>query len=147
MSDLLFRCASCGGVNRVDAERLHKAPTCGRCKASLDASGDPVHLDDDGLEALVANSPVPVLVDFYADWCAPCRAVAPAIATIAKESRGRLVVAKVDTDRHARVASRLGVRGIPAFFVFAGGKVVGQRAGAMPLGAMRQWVQPFLGTS
>src|SRR5688572_26327251 len=131
MSDpLVFRCTACGGVNRVDAARVAKGPSCGRCKAALDTSGAPIHLDDAQLDALIGASPVPVLVDFYADWCAPCRAIAPSVAAVGQENRGRMLVVKVDTERHGRMAGRLGVQGIPALFVFQGGRVAGQKAGA-----------------
>lgn len=141
MSDsLVFRCPSCGGLNRVHADRLADGPTCGRCKTTLETSGAPIHVTDAELDKLVASSPVPVLVDFYADWCGPCRMIAPSLETIGREQAGRLVIAKVDTERHQRVAGRLGVRGIPALFLFRGGDVVDQQAGALPLGALRQWV-------
>lgn len=126
---LAFRCPSCGRINRVRAERLDAAPTCGACHARLDTSGAPLHLDDDGLQRLVAASPVPVLVDFYADWCAPCRVQAPALQQLGQRHRGALFVVKVDTDRHPRTASQLGVRGIPALYLYRGGRVVDQRTG------------------
>jgi thioredoxin 1 len=99
-----------------------------------------VHLDDDAVERLIRSSPVPVLVDFYADWCGPCRALAPSLETLAQERSGELMVVKVDTERHQRLAGQLGVRGIPALYLYQGGKVVAQQSGALPLPALRQWV-------
>jgi thioredoxin 2 len=141
---LVFRCPSCGGLNRVQPERLASGPTCGRCKTELDVSGAPVHLSDDQLARLVAKSPVPVLVDFYADWCGPCRAIAPSLEKLGREHAGRLVVAKIDTERHQRTAQELSVRGIPALFLYRGGRVIDQKAGALSLPALRSWVAPKL---
>ncbi|MEQ1564571.1 MAG: thioredoxin domain-containing protein, partial [Myxococcota bacterium] len=117
----IFRCPACGGFNRVDAGR--HGPKCGRCKASLPTDGAPVSTSDDQLEELIRTSPVPVLVDFYADWCQPCRMLSPVLAELGHKHAGRLVVAKVDTERHPRVASSLRVEGIPAVFLYRGGRV------------------------
>jgi thioredoxin 2 len=133
MDALVFVCPSCLGINRVRADRLDSGPTCGRCHTPLDTSGAPLHVSDDALDKLVQKSPVPVLVDFYADWCGPCRALAPTLETFAKRHAGEVVVAKVDTERFARNAQRLGVRGIPAVFLFAGGQKVADAAGLRPL--------------
>lgn len=141
---LVFRCAGCGGVNRVDPARVAQHPTCGRCKAALDVSGAPVVVNDAELTALIDASPVPILVDFYADWCGPCRVVGPSVAQVGQENAGRLVTVKVNTDRDPLNAARLAVRGIPALFVFRDGRVVGQQAGALPLHALRSWVNGLL---
>ena len=137
---LVFRCPSCGRLNRVPEARLAGGPTCGACKASLDVSGAPAHLDDAGLQRLVAKSPVPVLVDFYADWCAPCKMLAPTLKELGQRHRGRLFVVKVDTDRHQQEASKLGVRGIPAIYLYRGGRVVDQRTGVQPLAELERMV-------
>lgn len=144
MSMAHFRCPSCGGVNRIPREKVDHHPTCGRCKAELDTSGRPVHLGDDALETLIGSSPVPVLVDFYADWCGPCRALAPVLEQLGAQNAGRLMVVKVDTERDQRVASRLGVRGIPAVYLYKGGRVVAEQAGAAPLPFWQKLVAPHL---
>src|SRR5690606_6936114 len=95
--------------------RLADRPTCGRCKAALDLSATPVDVDDDALERLVRSAPVPVLVDFHATWCGPCKLVAPLVTDLARDHAGRLIVVKVDTDRHPRVAAQVGVQGVPTF--------------------------------
>ncbi|MBX3465424.1 MAG: thioredoxin family protein [Planctomycetes bacterium] len=131
-SGLVFRCPACGGINRVAAERRDDRPVCGRCRGPLDLRATPVDVDDDALERLVRASPVPVLVDFHATWCGPCRMVAPVVADLAAERAGSLIVVKVDTDRHTRHAAQVGVRGVPTFAVYRGGALVAVEAGALP---------------
>ena len=138
------RCAQCGGVNRIPADQDDHAPTCGRCKAPLDTSGAPIHLGDDALEALIRTSPVPVLVDFYADWCGPCRSLAPVLAQLGASTRGRMLVVKVDTERDQRLAGQLGVRGIPAVYLYKDGRVVAEQAGAAPLPFWQKWIAPHV---
>jgi thioredoxin 2 len=138
-----FRCGSCGGWNRVDLAR--GAPKCGRCKAPLATGGQVAHVGDAELDGLFAGSPIPVLVDFYADWCGPCKALAPTLAQLAARHAGELVVVKVDTERHGRHAQRLGVQSIPAVFLVAGGRVVDRGSGNLPLPDWERMVAPHLG--
>ncbi|MCO5166418.1 MAG: thioredoxin domain-containing protein [Planctomycetes bacterium] len=131
-ASLVYRCPACGGINRVAAERAEDRPVCGRCRAALDLAGTPVDVDDDALERLIRGAPVPVLVDFHATWCGPCRMVAPVVADLARAHAGRLIVVKVDTDRHTRHAAQVGVRGVPTFAVFRGGALAAVESGALP---------------
>ena len=133
-----FRCAGCGALNRADAART--GARCGRCKAGLVTDGAPQHVTDDELDRLLASSPVPVLVDFYADWCGPCRSLAPTLARLGREKAGRMLIVKVDTERDQRHAQRLAVRGIPAVFLFSGGRQVAEETGAQPIGQWRAMV-------
>lgn len=142
MSAGVFRCPACGGLNRVAEGRA--GPKCGRCHAALPVDGAVAHVTDEELDQLLASSPVPVLVDFYADWCQPCRMLSPVLAQLAQRHAGEIVVVKVDTERHQRNAGRLRVEGIPAVFLFRGGQVVGQASGFRPLGAWEQLVRPHL---
>ena len=142
--DLYFRCVPCGGINRVPSTRLDSGPTCGRCKATLALEPHPVDVDDAGLAKLVRQSRVPVLVDFWAPWCPPCRAVAPHLVELAKRKGGRLIVAKVDTQKHPNTAASLHVRAIPTLAVYKGGQVVRQQAGALMGRQLDDFIDPWL---
>jgi thioredoxin 2 len=135
-----YVCRSCGAINRVPADK--SGGRCGRCHTEL--SPGPVDVDDDALEKLVANSPVPVLVDFWAAWCGPCRMVAPHIEALAERLQGRLIVAKVDVDQHKRTAGALGVQGIPTLAVYQGGRSVRVEAGARTGAQLEAFVAPYL---
>ncbi len=145
MSDrLTLVCPSCHGVNRVPAERLAEHPRCGRCKAALDPAAHPLDVDDATLAKIVKASPVPVLVDFWAPWCGPCRAVAPHLVQLAQRHAGKLVVVKVNTDQHQQTAQQLGVRGIPNLAVWKGGALQRSEAGARMGAQLEQFVAPYL---
>ncbi|HEX2095638.1 MAG TPA: thioredoxin [Longimicrobiaceae bacterium] len=125
------RCASCGKLNRVDLARAADRPKCGSC-------GRPILLDrpqvltDADFDRVVGDAGVPVLVDFYADWCGPCKIMAPTIDQLARDRMGSALVAKVDTDRNPGVAARFGIRSIPTLIAFRGGREVGRELGAVP---------------
>jgi len=131
MDARVFRCGNCGAFNRVPAGR-EGAPSCGRCKRTLATDGAPQAVDVVGLERAIAGSPVPLLVDFWAPWCGPCRMVAPTVEQVARAHAGELVVLKLDTEAHADGGARFGIRGIPTFAVFRGGAEVGRQSGALP---------------
>ena len=105
---------------------------------------EPVHVNDYAFENAVLKSPLPVVVDFWAPWCAPCRLLAPSLDKIAEEFAGKLLVAKVNTDENAKWASQYRVSGIPTMLFFSGGQVVHQQVGAVSLNALRQLVERFL---
>lgn len=141
----MFRCEKCGALNRVPAQRPEGAPSCGKCHQPLDASGAPQAVDGDGLKRLIASSQVPVLVDIWAPWCGPCRAVAPILEQVGREHAGRLLVVKLNSDENPEVSSRLGIQGIPTFIVYSNGREAARQSGAMPKELLVRWLQPFLG--
>lgn len=145
MSDaLIFRCSSCGGYNRVPAARAQQGPTCGRCKAKLDTAAHPLNVSDAELSQLIAGSPLPVLVDFWAPWCGPCRMVAPELERLARDHAGRLIVAKVNTDQHQQTAASLNVQAIPTLAVYKGGRLLKKEAGALTGRTLDAFVAPAL---
>ena len=136
----IFRCDRCGAMNRVADERVGERPVCGGCKARLDASGAPQALEGEAFERAIAGSPVPVLVDFWAAWCAPCRVAAPAIAELGKRNAGRLLVLKVNVDEDRSAAGKYRIQGIPAFVLFQGGRELGRRAGLTSRADLEAWI-------
>ncbi len=122
-----IKCSKCGSVNRV-AERAGKVAVCGKCGAPLEPSG-PVEITDANFASLVNESDRPVLIDFWAAWCGPCRMVAPIIDSIAREVRGKAVVGKLDVDHNPQTASRFAVRSIPTLIIFRNGREVDRMVG------------------
>jgi thioredoxin 2 len=132
-------CGRCGAVNRVPGERLEQAPGCGRCKSAL-LDGTPVELTGDRFERFIERNDLPVLVDFWADWCAPCKMMAPVFAQAAREQRTRLRMAKLDTDAQADIAQRYAIRSIPTLVLFKGGREVDRVSGALDATRLRAWL-------
>ncbi len=123
-------CQFCGTANRVDLSRADHGPTCGACSKPI-LLDRPIKVSTEQFQATVLESPVPVLVDFYADWCGPCRTMAPILDDIARERRGELLVVKVDIDSSSDVAVRYKVRGIPYFGRFDHGELTKTAVGAV----------------
>ncbi|MCE0731222.1 thioredoxin TrxC [Halomonas sp. G15] len=144
MSDALtLGCPYCHAVNRVSRARLNDGPTCGKCKQPL-FTGEPVALTSANFRALVERSELPVVVDFWAGWCGPCKMMAPIFAEAARELEPRMRFAKLDTEAEQALAGRFGIRSIPTLIVFKGGREVARQAGAMQGSQLRQWLQPHL---
>ncbi len=128
---MIRRCDACGKDNRVPARHLAHTGRCGACKAALPPLAEPLEVDEREFDEIVANATVPVLVDFWAPWCGPCRMVAPEVKQAAEKLAGKGVVLKVNTEQHPALSGRFGVQSIPSFAVFSGGRRLTQKAGAM----------------
>jgi thioredoxin 2 len=134
---MIVDCPSCERLNRVPAARIRDVAKCAACKAALLPLTSPVAVRSaEEFDELTAGSPVPVLVDFWAAWCGPCRAVAPELETIARDRSGRVVVAKVDTEALPEVAARFGIRSIPTMVLLRDGKEAQRITGAMNASAI-----------
>jgi thioredoxin 2 len=127
---MTVRCQFCDTWNRIDAARAPDRPKCGKCGKPI-LLDRPIALNDETFARTIAESDVPVLVDFYADWCAPCKMMAPFIDEIARERQGTVLIAKLDTDRAQQTSMQFNIRGIPTSIVFRGGKEAARHTGAM----------------
>jgi thioredoxin 2 len=130
-------CAFCGTLNRIDLERVADRPKCGECARPM-LLDRPVTVSDQDLDRVLAGTDVPVLVDFWAVWCAPCKVMAPILDEVARSRTGRALIAKLDTDRSPVMAERFGIRGIPTLILFSGGRELDRAVGAVPRSRVEQ---------
>jgi thioredoxin 2 len=133
-------CPHCQTANRVPAHRLGDAPKCGSCGRAL-FEGHPAELAEADFDRHLANTDLPVVVDFWAPWCGPCRAMAPVYERAARELEPQVRFVKLNTDEAQALAARLDIRGIPTFAIFAQGREVARIAGAMSLARFVAWVR------
>ncbi len=132
-------CSHCATGNRVAAQRLGGAPKCGKCGTAL-LPGKPVELNDATYDAVIARTGLPVVVDYWAAWCGPCRAMAPQFEAAARELQTSVLFAKVNTEEAQAVAARAGIRSIPTLALFRDGKEIARTSGAMDARTLVGWI-------
>src|SRR6185436_20173432 len=139
---LVVACAACGKKNRLTYETLGTPARCGQCKEAVPALGVPVELHQTAdFDRLISKSSLPVVVDYWAPWCGPCRMVAPELQKVATRQAGRMIVVKVNTDELSDLGQRFNIRSIPTLAVFANGRELARISGARPANEIEAWVQ------
>lgn len=137
---IMRSCPQCGATNRVPARHLASTGRCGSCKAALPPQSEPLDVDASSFADVVRETPVPVLVDFWASWCGPCRMAAPEVKELAREMAGKAVVLKVNTEENPQLAAQFRIQAIPNFVLLRGGQVVLQHPGLAPRSEMKRWL-------
>ena len=125
---VVIRCPTCGTINRVDLARLHERPRCPKCRAALTLDRS-LPVTDGDFDRVIKGAAVPVLVDFHADWCGPCHAMAPTLESFAASQAGHVLTLKLDTDANPMTAQRFTIRGIPTLIAFRGGQEIRRHVG------------------
>jgi thioredoxin 2 len=144
---LIVPCAACGQKNRLAFERLGQAVRCAKCKHDIGAPDTPIEMQTSAdFDRLVAQSSLPVVVDYWAPWCGPCRMVAPELQKVAARQTGRVIVVKVNTEELTDLGQRFGIRSIPTLAVFSGGREVGRSSGARPAAEIEAFIEQTAGT-
>ena len=133
-------CASCGKLNRVNMDKVGATAVCGTCKSALHVDA-PVVLTDANFDVVVSQSTVPVMVDFYADWCGPCKMIGPSLEEISDELAGKVTIAKINIDENPDAPGKYGVRGIPTMILFKNGAPAATKVGAAPKSALKGWIE------
>ena len=141
---VIVKCPACGTKNKID-ENAEGAPVCGKCKSPLllHQTTGPINLSDTDFDSFIANSPKPVLVDFWASWCGPCRMMEPILENFAR-SQSSIVIAKLNTESNPLIPSKFQIFSIPTMILFENGKEVERLTGAMPLEALEKYLTPWI---
>ncbi len=145
---VVVRCTRCGARNRIPVGRVHDAAVCGKCRMPITAgsfTSEPVKVTDTNFSREVLDVAGPVLVDFWAPWCGPCRMVSPVVDELAREYSGRIKVAKLNVDENPQTASRYAVRSIPSLMFFKDGRIVNTLMGAQPKAELEKHIRTLLG--
>ncbi len=137
---MLRLCPSCKRKNRIPSSRLAQTGKCGACKEAIPPLASPVDVGPEEFDDIVGGAKVPVLVDFWAEWCGPCKRAAPEVKKVAQEMAGKAIVLKVDTEAHPGLRDRFEVQGIPNFLVMKDGEVIQQQAGLVTHTRMSGWL-------
>ncbi len=140
---MILVCNQCLGVNRVPDERIQENPKCGKCQQAL-LNGEVLEVNEETFNKFTQRSELPVVVDFWASWCGPCKMMAPVFASVAKELKGKAIFLKVNTESEQQLAARFAIRSIPTLKVMKQGKVLGDMAGALPEGQLRGWISQHI---
>jgi len=144
---VIVACPACGQANRIPFERLGEEGRCGRCQSALPRPASPLDIPDETIfDRLIGTSSLPVVVDFWAPWCGPCRMVAPELEKVAAAGKGRIVVAKVNTEALQGLARRYQVQSIPMMSVFVGGREAARTTGARPAAAIEAFIRETIGS-
>ena len=136
-------CAQCGVINRIPSSRLTDNPVCGKCKKRV-LSGHPVTLNSQNFQAYVGRSELPILVDFWAQWCGPCKMMAPIFNQVASELEPKMRFGKVDTEAEQALANSYQIRSIPTLILFKNKQEIARQAGAMDLHNLKLWIQQYV---
>ncbi|WP_417595397.1 thioredoxin TrxC [Oceanospirillum sp.] len=133
-------CPHCSAVNRIPDNRLADKPNCGKCKQAL-FTGEPQNLTQSTMAKVIANSDLPVVVDFWAPWCGPCQMMGPMFSQMASELEPNVRMAKVNTEQEQQLGAQFGIRSIPTLAIFKGGKEVARQSGVMQPAQLKAWIQ------
>ena len=136
---MIRACTACGANNRIPAKHLSDTGRCGSCKVSLPPVSEPIEVDASQFAEITREAKVPVLVDFWAEWCQPCRMAAPEVHALAREMAGRGLILKVNTEESPALAAKFRVQSIPYFVLLRGGIIIAERTGMVPRTEMRRW--------